>query len=155
LIHPPLWYIAWGYGLHTVGGPPGAELWDVFLVILVGYIVGRLIEGAFEFFLGDFVFYAWQPVDAWVRLIIARRNPNMLLLTASAFAARPDIGLYAVAAWTALSTIYLAVRLANGIVTRLTRGPLESWLKSVSEEDDRLSARVFARRELPAELRSA
>lgn len=153
LIHPPIWYIAWGYGLHAYGGPPGGEFYAVYLVILVGYIAGRLIEGGFKRMLGGFALYTWRPLDAWVRLIIARRNPNLVLLTLALVAGRPDIGLYAVAAWTALSTVYLAVRLVQGVVLRLTRGPIESWLASVTDDDDRLSTRVFARRELPAELR--
>ncbi len=154
LIHPPIWYIAWGYGLQAHGGPPGAALMDVYAVILAGYVLGRLIEGAFEWLLGSFQIYAWQPIDAWVRLIIARRNPNLVLLTVSLVAGRPDIGLYAVAAWTALSTVYLAVRLLQGMFFRLTRGPLESWMVSVTDDDERLSAGVFARRRLPAELRA-
>ncbi len=152
LIHPPIWYIAWGYGLQAHGGPPGPALMDVYLVILVGYIVGRLIEGAFKLLLGNFALYTWQPLDAWVRLLIARRNPNLLLLTVALIAGRPDIGLYAVAAWTAISSVYLAVRLLQGIYLRLRRGKLESWLASVTDRDDSLSARVFARRQLPARL---
>jgi phosphatidylglycerophosphate synthase len=154
LIHPPIWYIAWGYGLQAHGGRPAAEYFDVYVVILVGYIAGRLIEGCFKLTLGDFALYTWQPLDAWVRLLIARRNPNLILLTLALVAGRPDVGLYAVAAWTALSTVYLAARLLQGIFRRLTRGPLESWLASVTDDDDRLSTRVFARRELPADLRA-
>lgn len=151
LIHPPIWYIAWGYGLHAWGGSPGVLYWDVYVLILAGYIVGRLAEGAFELF-GGFALYTWQPVDAWVRLVIARRNPNLVLLTAALLAGEPEAGLYAVAGWTALSTVYLLVRLVQAAVLRVTRGPLESWLKSVTDADPRLSARVFARRDLPAQL---
>lgn len=153
LIHPPIWYIAWGYGLQAHGGPPGEEFYAVYVVIFVGYIVGRLIEGGFKLMLGDFAIYTWQPLDAWVRLIIARRNPNLVLLTVALVAGRPDVGLYAVAAWTAVSTVYLAARLLQGTFLRLTRGPIESWLASINDSDERLSTRVFARRALPAELR--
>lgn len=165
LIHPPIWYVAWGHGLQVggeslfdtlpaaTGGLSGTPLWDAYLVILAGYILGRLIEGAFEL-LGDFVIYSWRPTDSWVRLIIARRNPNLVLLTAGWLAGRPDVGLYAVAVWTAVSTVFLAARLLQAGHHRLTRGPLESWLKSVTPDDPRLSARVFARRELPVGLRS-
>jgi phosphatidylglycerophosphate synthase len=153
LIHPPIWYIAWGYGLHLWGGSPGVLYWDVYVVILAGYILGRLAEGAFELF-GGFALYTWQPVDAWVRLVIARRNPNLVLLTTALLAGEPEAGLYAVAGWTALSTVYLVVRLAQAAFRRITRGPLESWLKAVTDHDERLSARVFARRDLPAQLQN-
>ena len=147
LIHPPIWYIAWGYGLAAHGGPPAAALWNVFAVILVGYIVGRLIEGAFNVLLGRFAIYTWKPVDAWMRLIIARRNPNLLLLSGALLLGAPVEGLYAVAAWTALSTVYLGARLTHGLLLRLTRGPIESWLKSLGDDDDGgVSARIFARR---------
>jgi len=155
LIHPPIWYVAWGYGLHVHGGPPGEALWDVYVVILVGYVLGRLLEGAFQLSFGGFVVFTWRPIDAWIRLIIARRNPNLILLSVALIAGRLELGLYAVAVWTTLSAIYLAVRLLQGAFLRLTRGPLESWLVSVAADDERLSARVFARRALPLELRTA
>lgn len=152
LVHPPIWYIAWGYGLQAHGGPQGDALWNTYATILAGYIAGRLIEGAFTLFLGNFAIYTWRPIDAWVRLIIARRNPNLVLLTIALAFGEPLAGLYAVAAWTTLSTGYLAVLLAQGLIQRLTSGPLQSWLQSVPDDDDRLSVRVFARRSLPEEL---
>lgn len=154
LVHPPIWYIAWGYGLEAHGGPPGAAFANLYAAILAGYVAGRLIEAAFKLLLGNFAIYTWRPVDAWVRLVIARRNPNLVLLTVALAAGRPDVGLYAVAAWTVVSTVYLAVLLSQGAFLRLTRGPLQSWLQSVSDDDDRFSVRVFARRRLPEELRS-
>ena len=49
LVHPPLWYLAWGIGLAleppAIGGVPLSLL---FGVILAGYIGGRLCEGAFQ-----------------------------------------------------------------------------------------------------------
>ncbi len=153
LVHPPIWYIAWGYGLEAHGGPRGDALWNTYAIILAGYIGGRLIEGGFTLFLGNFAIYTWRPIDAWVRLIIARRNPNLVLLTIALAFGEPLAGLYAVAAWTVLSTAYLAVLLAQGLIHRLTSGPLQSWLQSVTEDDERLSVRVFARRDLPDELR--
>ncbi len=153
LIHPPIWYIAWGYGLHTWGGPAGGELWGTYNVILGGYVAGRLLEGAFEL-LGGFVIYTWRPLDAWVRLVIARRNPNLLILTAALAFGRPETGLYLVAVWTAVSTVFLAIRVLQALFERLSRGPLESWLESVEAGDERLSARVFAHRKLPLALRS-
>ncbi len=154
LIHPPIWYIAWGFGLHLYGGPDGMALWNVYVVILAGYILGRLAEGGFDLLCG-FALYTWQPVDAWVRLIIARRNPNLILLTLALALGEPEIGLYAVAGWTAVSTVYLAVRLAQAAALRVFGSGVESWLKSVTDADQSLSARIFARRDLPAGLRGA
>jgi hypothetical protein len=40
---------------------------------------------------------------------------------------RPDLGLVAVAGWTALSSLLLLVRLGIAVYAR-THGPLRSWL---------------------------
>jgi hypothetical protein len=78
--------------------------------------------------LGDASIFSWRPFDAYFRLITARRNPCLILLTASLLIARPDWGLVAVALWTAGTTAVLCLRLLQGVVTRLRSGPLQSWL---------------------------
>jgi hypothetical protein len=64
-----------------------------------------------------------------MRLITARRNPNLLILTISACLGRPDLGLQAVAGWVLICFVIHAVRLLQGVVAR-RRGPLKSWLAS-------------------------
>ncbi len=78
--------------------------------ILVGYIVQRLIEGAFIVRYGMHI-HVWEKLDSDFRLVTARRNPNMVILFASVIAGRPDIGLIAVAWWTALSCLFHLGRL--------------------------------------------
>jgi hypothetical protein len=56
----------------------------------------------------------------------------MILLTLGLLAGRPDWGFIAVTFWSVLTTAVLIVRLAQGAVSRLRRGPLQSWL---SEEN--------------------
>lgn len=129
LIHPPLWYVAWGLGQPgREPGPGAAALTTTLGVIVVGYVVGRLAEGAFRLWLADFSLFCWRPVDSWFRLVTARRNPNLVLLTAGALAGRPDLGLLAVAAWTALSSAILIGRLGMAAWARASGGPLRSWL---------------------------
>ncbi len=82
----------------------------LYVAILAGYVGGRLCEGAFQRWIASFSIFTWRPFDSWFRLIVARRNPNMIMLTASLAIGRPDLGLLAVAAWTALSTAILLVR---------------------------------------------
>jgi phosphatidylglycerophosphate synthase len=145
LLHPPLWYLAWGAGLagSQVGLPAG---WLTLGVIIVGYVVGRLVEGAFQLWLARFPIFCWRRVDSWFRLVTARRNPNLLLLTAGSVAARPDLGLVAVAVWTAVSSVILLVRLAMAVRTRATTGPLRSWLEDPPDARAPLSlaTRLFA-----------
>ena len=60
------------------------------------------------------------------RLITARRNPNLLLLSAATLVGRPDIGLIAVGVWTALCLVVHAVQIVQGLGARR---PLVSWLE--------------------------
>jgi len=127
LIHPPFWYWLWGVGL--VGYQPllGLELGDLYWLIIGGYVAGRAFEGLFHA-LGEASIFSWRPFDAYFRLITGRRNPCMILLTAALLVGRPDWGLVAVALWTAGTSAVLLLRLLQGAVVRLTRGPLTSWL---------------------------
>ena len=150
LIHPPLWYLLWGLGLSAaqVGGL-GLELATCFWLIFAGYVAGRVVEGSFQLLLGRFSIFCWQPVDSWFRLITARRNPCLILLTASVLAGRPELGLLAVTGWTVASTLFLLARLALAGRERLRRGePLQSWLTEADEPPyaGTRAARIFAGR---------
>lgn len=128
LVHPPFWYLLWGLGLQSFSpGIPGLTLSLAIWVIFIGYIVGRLVEGIFRKWLGGFVIFCWRPFDSYFRLVTARRNPNLILLTMSLVFRRPDLGLVAVAGWTALSSLLLLVRLGIAVYARM-HGPLRSWL---------------------------
>ena len=59
---------------------------------------------------------------------LARRNPNMVLLFVATLFARPDLGLIAVAWWTAISCTVHAVRLVQAWRFRARGGTITSWL---------------------------
>jgi hypothetical protein len=146
LIHPPLWYLAWGMGLApAVTAIWGFSLPVIYAVIFAGYIGGRLCEGAFELWIAKFSIFTWRPFDAYFRLIVARRNPSMIMLTASLCAGRPDLGLLAVAAWHALSMAILVVRLRQGAGARLRGRAVRSWFMEIGQTVDEraLAVRVF------------
>jgi phosphatidylglycerophosphate synthase len=145
IVHPPLWYVAWGLGLAGLTPAGRAPALGVTLgVIVAGYVVGRLVEGAFFLWLGGFSIFAWRRIDSYCRLVTARRNPNLLLLTAGAVAGQPDLGLVAVAVWTAVSSAVLLVRLGLAIHARATSGPLSPWLAEAAGRDRAsLSVRLF------------
>jgi len=127
LVHPPFWWWAWGVGLHPYGHPLDGELFGVVLAILIGgYVVQRVIEGAF---IARFKIHihVWRPFDSWFRLITARRNPNMVILVAFLAFGRPDWGLLAVAGWTIASLAVHGVQLLQAIWTS-RRQPVTSWL---------------------------
>jgi hypothetical protein len=106
IIHPPLWYIAWGVELTTALTLP-FTLAVLFWLILIGYIGGRLCEGPFQFWVGSFDIFIWRPRDSFSRLITARRNPNLILLTFGWFMDRLDIGVLSVVIWHLISTAFL------------------------------------------------
>lgn len=150
LISPPLWYIAWGVGAANLTDwlDPPRWLIAASLVILAGYILGRLLEGAFDFFLGKFPIYSWRPLDSYVRLVIARRNPNLLWLTGFWLVGKPVDGMVAVAVWTAVSTVFLFGRLLFAAYCRATQGTLHSWLRDADHDGSApsLAVRTFAGR---------
>ncbi|MGZ8298202.1 MAG: CDP-alcohol phosphatidyltransferase family protein [Allosphingosinicella sp.] len=128
LVHPPFWWWAWGAGLHAYGRPLDENVfWWTLAVIVGGYVVQRLIEGAFILRFGMHI-HVWRRFDSRFRLITARRNPNMVLLLAALLVGRPDWGLIAVAAWTLLSLGVHLVQLVQAVTARAAGRPVVSWL---------------------------
>jgi phosphatidylglycerophosphate synthase len=127
LVHPPFWWWAWAVGLGAWGlGYMPEKFALVMSVIVGGYVVQRVIEGAFMRLYGMHI-HIWERIDSRFRLITARRNPNMVILFFATLAARPDIGLDLVAFWTILSCLFHAVRLAQAML-RARRERIRSWL---------------------------
>ena len=146
LLHPPFWYLAWGLGLATFDPALlNVDLNTMVTLIFVGYIAGRLMEGIFSTWIARFGFYSWRPIDSINRLITARRNPCLIILTVSLLPGRPDLGLEAVTLWTLASSLFLLVRLVMGIYSRVTSGPLQSWLTKIdpNRSDQSRMARWF------------
>lgn len=124
MVHPPFWYWAWWHGLgsdatavHLIG------LW----VIVVGYVVGRLIEGAF---IAGFKFemHIWRPFDYWLRAFTARRNPNMAILMVATFFGAPALGFTLVAIWTVVCLLIHAIRVAQAYALKANNVEVRSFL---------------------------
>ncbi|BBL33944.1 hypothetical protein Nstercoris_00172 [Nitrosomonas stercoris] len=146
IIHPPLWYLAWGVGLIATTTPL-ANLELLVWLMFIGYIGGRLCEGAFQFLLASFDIFIWRKVDSFHRLITARRNPNLILLTAGWAAGRPDIGFISVVVWHLLSTLFLMYRLLVAWRERSQGTTLRSWMEGIDPVRDRnqFAVKVFTR----------
>ncbi|HEX8571689.1 MAG TPA: CDP-alcohol phosphatidyltransferase family protein [Allosphingosinicella sp.] len=128
LVHPPFWWWAWGVGLHAYGRPLAPDLfWWTLAAIVGGYVVQRLIEGAFIARFGMHI-HVWRRFDSRFRLVTARRNPNMVILLAFLIAGRPDWGLVAVAAWTLISLAVHLAQLVQAMAVRAAGRPVVSWL---------------------------
>jgi len=119
LVHPPVWYAAWGFGLSGDAGLASS-------IAVVGYFVGRLEEGLF---LAAFrlEIHSWRPIDALFRTITARRNPNLILLSVGTLGGRPDLGMVMVALWTLCSLAFHAVRLAQAFARRRRGQSVAAW----------------------------
>lgn len=128
IVHPPFWYWAWGASLGAgFAGPFGLTSDQLVIAVFVGYIGGRLAEAAFHL-LGPIGLFAWRPFDAYFRLVTARRNPCLVLMTVALPVGGPELSFLLVVAWSALSTLILVMRLLYAIAVRLGGGPLTSWL---------------------------
>ncbi|WP_245580090.1 CDP-alcohol phosphatidyltransferase family protein [Niveispirillum irakense] len=128
LVHPPFWWWAWLAGLSVAGFTmPGGEGW-VLAVIWAGYVSQRLQEG---YFLSRFKIdmHTWRPFDSFFRLITARRNPNLVVLTIATLLGRPDIGMLLVAIWIVLCFL---VHMAQIIQAERAQanGPIRSYLSA-------------------------
>ena len=143
LIHPPLWYIAWGAGLGAALLP--FELTPLALLMLAGYIGGRLCEGAFQLWIEEFSIFLWRPIDSLTRLITARRNPNLIILSVGLLVGQPAVALVAVVVWHIVSTLFLLLRLLLAWQAKRRLGSLSPWLSDVGSgaRHNRLALRIF------------
>jgi phosphatidylglycerophosphate synthase len=128
LVHPPFWYVAWALGLSawSINWPPAMFDWTM-SIIIGGYVVQRLMEGIAIKWLGLEI-HIWRKIDTFFRQITARRNPNLILLTISTLIGRPEWGLVAVAAWTAICLVLHALQLTQALLAKPKDKPLESWM---------------------------
>ncbi len=125
-VHPPIWWYCLAVGL-AVHQPEQSDLiWAACWTILGTYLAGRAIEEIFKARTG-FNAYLWRPFDSRFRLIVSRRN-IILLIMSFGLAAGAGAEAFAVcAAWSVVSVLIQAVRLAQGLAAH-RRQPLTSWM---------------------------
>jgi len=116
LIHPPFWYWAIYTGLLATGATH-PWLLPALIIILIGYVVGRITEGIFMRLYG-FHIHVWQPVDALMREITARRNPNLLIFMVLTIFGAPVWGVILVAVWTIICVPFHIVRLLQAMSSK-------------------------------------
>ena len=125
LVHPPFWWWAWAVGCAALGQPLSDGGWTLGIIV-AGYVLQRAEEGLFLARFG-MEMHVWRRFDSLFRQVTARRNPNLLILTAAAAMSAPREGLIAVAAWTAICLVVHAVRIGQACLAARRR-PLTSWL---------------------------
>ena len=128
LVHPPFWYIAWGFGLLATGTQWNNEMfWSVIAAILGGYVLQRAIEAIAVRWLGLEI-HIWRSIDTLFRQVTARRNPNLVLLTLFTALGKPDWGLLAVALWIVVCLGLHAFQIFQAFRAKGNAGSLTSWM---------------------------
>ncbi len=146
LLHPPFWYLAWAMGLtHSGMELLGFSLTATAWLVFTGYILGRVAEGLFSGVIANFSIFAWRAIDSYSRLVTARRNPCLIMLTVGVLAGRADAGLLAVVLWTLISTVFLWLRVGTAWYEKVKLGPLEPWISAGDACKTSLAYRWFAR----------
>ena len=150
IIHPPLWYLAWALGLIDAGLLAAEAFAPLTTCMLLAYIGGRLVEGVFEW-RAPISIFTWRRFDSLHRLITARRNPNLVLLSGFTAAGLPAHGLFAVVVWHGICTLVLLWRLGQAAWHVRKGGELESWLAKPRPADAEMDwvERLFTRAPSP------
>ena len=164
IIHPPIWYWCWAMGLGlsqitfiNISLPVMDWVW----LMLAAYIGGRIFEGLFQLLFNDISIFCWKPIDSFHRLITARRNPCIIMLSIAVMIADPELGFMWVVAWSVISTVWLAIRFLFACIVRVLNGPLESWVENINPDQANasLAVRLFtgypAQKTIAPLLRSA
>jgi len=115
IVHPPFWYLAWGYALG--GGTTAALPYQAALVNLGLYAADRIVTAIFRQRTGTSI-HGVTPLDVRMRTVISRRNVNLALFTlALAVDAVAGTHVWALAAfyftivWQGLSLLWHTQRL--------------------------------------------
>jgi phosphatidylglycerophosphate synthase len=109
MVHPPIWYVAWAYGLGL-----GAQGWDsplgyATIAILVFYVLDRLILKIYPRFFQR-GFHTHSKLDATVRSFIARRNINLPLFLLGIVFGLGREAFFLISAWQIATAAYHGCR---------------------------------------------
>jgi phosphatidylglycerophosphate synthase len=109
MVHPPIWYVAWAYGLGL-----SAEGWHSWLgwatiAILAFYVLDRLILKIYPRFFQR-GFHTHSKLDATVRSFIARRNINMPVFLLGCIFGLAREAFFLIAFWQFATAAYHGLR---------------------------------------------
>lgn len=109
IVHPPIWWLALAHGLVLLAPAESAGIWLACWIILGTYVLGRAVE---KFFRRRFGFNAFlfARFDSMFRLIVARRNVLLLIMTVGLAFGELVGAFWTCAAWSLVSTLIQVVR---------------------------------------------
>jgi phosphatidylglycerophosphate synthase len=126
VLHPPVWWYCLAHGIATGSPDTAGVVWPGLWVILACYVAGRGVEIAFHKSFG-FNPYIWRPFDSRFRLVVSRRNVILLIVSFGLLTGAVANSFLLCAAWSVVSTVVQAVRLAQAFAARRSQ-PVTSWL---------------------------
>ena len=126
VLHPPVWWYCLAHGIAIASPAMSGLVWRSLWIILACYVAGRAIEVALHKSFG-FNPYIWRPFDSRFRLVVSRRNDNMLKVSNGLHPGANADAFLLGGALSVASTVILGVRLALAFAARRTQ-PVTSWL---------------------------
>jgi len=107
VIHPPLWYFGWAWGLS--GGDPFSGVFQASIWMLGIYVVDRVLEQLFKVCTGRSI-QDFRPIDVKLRTFSSRRNVNLAIFVVALPLGLGIPAFYAIVGWQALTAAYHLVR---------------------------------------------
>jgi phosphatidylglycerophosphate synthase len=109
MVHPPLWYLSWAYGLGIATEGWGSPLGQGAIAIFVLYVIDRLVLKIYPYVFKR-AFHTHSRMDGLVRSFIARRNISLPLFTVGYLIGMGREAFFLIVAWQAATTLYHAAR---------------------------------------------
>ncbi len=134
MVHPPLWYISWAYGLGIAAEGWDSTLGHAAIAIVACYALDRAVLKIYPKIFGR-AFHTHSRMDGIVRSFIARRNISLPIFTIGWLLGLGREAFYLIAVWQAATLAYHAGRtfwiLAIERAQHKNRAPSEVGVKSV------------------------
>jgi phosphatidylglycerophosphate synthase len=134
MVHPPLWYVSWAYGLGIAAEGWNSNLGHAAVAIVACYALDRVVLKIYPKVFGR-AFHTHSRMDGIVRSFIARRNISLPIFTIGWLTGLGREAFYLIVAWQAATLAYHAGRtfwiLAIERAQHKGRGPSEVGVKRV------------------------
>ncbi|MDQ7247973.1 CDP-alcohol phosphatidyltransferase family protein [Dongia sedimenti] len=109
MVHPPLWYLSWAYGLGIATEGWASPLGQGAIAIFALYVIDRVVLKIYPYVFKR-AFHTHSRMDGLVRSFIARRNISLPLFTVGYLIGFGREAFFLIVAWQAATTLYHAGR---------------------------------------------
>jgi len=110
VIHPPIWYFGWAWGLS--GGDSFSGVFQAAVWMLGIYVLDRVLERLFVACTGRSV-QDFRPLDVKLRTFSSRRNVNLVIFVVALPLGLAVPAFYLIVAWQGLTAAYHLVRVVQ------------------------------------------